>query len=356
MPVKPTPGENEYFARQDAAKLRQAAEDRRRQTEAVRSAEVEQETARKRFRKILVYVNTHKPNNHALDRGGVLARRTGASLRVVDVVESLPELLRGFSVDGEKVAEAIAEEKKERLEAAVAPLRASGVSVQTDVLIGTAFAAIIHDVLRNRHDLVMKTADRDGSTRLFGSTAVHLMRKCPCPVWVVKPVDDFHGPRILAAVDPVSQAAGADDLNRRIVDLGRAVAASEGGELHIVHAWQAPYEDSLATSARIPKADLDAYISEAREKVRTRFHEFIGQFEFKLPARQKHVLRGSPGLIIPRFAAQRGINLIVMGTTARTGISGMLIGNSAERILGQVECSVLVVKPEGFASPVKPAA
>jgi universal stress protein E len=42
-----------------------------------------------------------------------------------------------------------------------------------------------------------------------------------------------------------------------------------------------------------------------------------------------------------------------MGTVGRAGIAGLLIGNTAEKILHQVECSVMTVKPDGFVSPVK---
>ena len=48
-----------------------------------------------------------------------------------------------------------------------------------------------------------------------------------------------------------------------------------------------------------------------------------------------------------------GIDLVVMGTVARSGIAGMLIGNTAERVLRKLPCSVLAVKPEGFTSPVR---
>jgi len=41
-----------------------------------------------------------------------------------------------------------------------------------------------------------------------------------------------------------------------------------------------------------------------------------------------------------------------MGTVARTGLPGLLIGNTAEKILNRVTASVLAVKPEGFVSPL----
>ena len=57
--------------------------------------------------------------------------------------------------------------------------------------------------------------------------------------------------------------------------------------------------------------------------------------------------------MIPALAAANEIELIVMGTVSRTGIAGLLIGNTAEKVLRQVDCSVLTVKPEGFITPVK---
>jgi nucleotide-binding universal stress UspA family protein len=45
-------------------------------------------------------------------------------------------------------------------------------------------------------------------------------------------------------------------------------------------------------------------------------------------------------------------DIVVMGTVARTGISGLIIGNTAETILNQLTCSVLAVKPSGFKTPV----
>lgn len=44
--------------------------------------------------------------------------------------------------------------------------------------------------------------------------------------------------------------------------------------------------------------------------------------------------------------------LVVMGTAARTGIPGFIMGNTAETILNRPDCSVLAVKPPGFVTPV----
>ena len=68
---------------------------------------------------------------------------------------------------------------------------------------------------------------------------------------------------------------------------------------------------------------------------------------------QVYMLKGEPGHLIPELAAKLEVGLIVMGTVSRTGVAGLLIGNTAERILRQVDCSVLTVKPDGFVTPVR---
>jgi nucleotide-binding universal stress UspA family protein len=46
------------------------------------------------------------------------------------------------------------------------------------------------------------------------------------------------------------------------------------------------------------------------------------------------------------------IDVLVMGTVARTGIPGFIIGNTAESVVQQLSCSLLALKPNGFISPV----
>jgi nucleotide-binding universal stress UspA family protein len=66
-----------------------------------------------------------------------------------------------------------------------------------------------------------------------------------------------------------------------------------------------------------------------------------------------HFIKGDAANVIPQLAYEQHMELIVMGTVGRTGLPGLIIGNTAEEILSQADCSVLTVKPEGFKTPVK---
>jgi nucleotide-binding universal stress UspA family protein len=81
--------------------------------------------------------------------------------------------------------------------------------------------------------------------------------------------------------------------------------------------------------------------------------ELLRQYDLNKLKYQVHLLKGVAGKVIPKLAQTKGIELIVMGTVSRAGVAGLIIGNTAENVLDQVDCSVLTVKPEGFVSPVR---
>ena len=65
------------------------------------------------------------------------------------------------------------------------------------------------------------------------------------------------------------------------------------------------------------------------------------------------VVKGHASHVIPEIVDTEQIDLVVMGSVARSGVAGLLVGNTAEAILEQLSCSVLTVKPDGFVSPVQ---
>ena len=73
-------------------------------------------------------------------------------------------------------------EQREQLRKFIPPFRGQRIRIETDVLVGNPYQEVIREVVRNNRDLVIMTAEgKTGLTqRLFGSTSMHLMRKCTC--------------------------------------------------------------------------------------------------------------------------------------------------------------------------------
>lgn len=102
-----------------------------------------------------------------------------------------------------------------------------------------------------------------------------------------------------------------------------------------------------------------AYVESERQQHRAglkrlaaELREWLGAEGYDYLSPQLHVHKGDPGEAIPALASELNADLVIMGTVARTGIPGFIIGNTAESILYNLDCSVMAVKPEGFISPV----
>ena len=227
----------------------------------------------KRFKNLLLVSEQGAVSRAALERAVSLAKRNRAQLTVVDVIERLPLDIRTLItvMPPQELEESVIKERHEHLDRFVKQIREQGIQVSVNVMTGAPFLEIIRQVLRKKHDLVIMTAEGKGGlkNRLFGSTSLHLMRKCPCPVWVVKPTRRKRTGRILAAVDPDPSDEVETSLNRTIMDLATSLADLDENELHVVHAWSLWEHYSLRRHSRISRKEIallaDKIIA-AREK------------------------------------------------------------------------------------------
>lgn len=318
----------------------------------------------KRFSNILLVADEAMEHSVALERAVTLAINNQASLTLIDIVDDVPADLRMAvtAVTPQELHGIVVSEKREQLEEAVKSAANRGIELKAQVLVGKPFLEIIRQVLRNKHDLVIKCAESKTSLKeeFFGSSDMHLLRKCPCPVWIIKTSDHEHYRRILAAVDRDPEDAQRETLNRPILELATSLALAESSELHIVHAWTL-YAESYFRSPRLdfPETEVDEMVEEEESERKQWLEQLleehgvaVGNVAMNYLKPQLHLIKGAAREVVPRKVAELDVDLVVMGTVARTGIPGFLMGNTAESILNQIDCSVLAIKPPGFVSPV----
>ncbi len=306
-----------------------------------------------RFKKILVYESTATAEYHALRRAAKLAKSTGAALKVVDVIAEEPLLHPRFHPPAWLSPDLVAENKRKRLETQAARIRRGGTRVDVEILHGKAFVEVIREVLRNGHDLVMKTVHQKAMSKLADPAAMDLLRNCPCPVELVRPPAARSRNAVLACVDPICDDAEHEEVNRKVIELAASLANWEKAQLHVVHAWHALAEGPLTGHTGIRGQELEKYIASQRSHIRERLIELLERCGCRPEADFIHLAKGEPGAVIPRIVRKHNIDLVVMGSLARSGIAGFLIGNTAERVVGRLECSLLAVKPGAFETPVK---
>ena len=318
----------------------------------------------KRFRNILLTVDEGTDHSATLKRAVTLARNNQALLTICATVDAVPGDMQMAitAVTPAELQDIAVSEKRDWLNEVVKSVAADGVSLEVKVLIGRPFVEIIRQVLRNGHDLIIKCAEAAGDLRnmLFGSTDMHLMRKCPCPVWIINPTEYHEYRRILAAVDQDPDEAVKDVLNRQILEMSTSLALAEFSEAHVVHAWDVIGENFFRSPrSGFPVSEIDAMMEEEASARRRWLEDLVGSYGNKVDKSavdilepQLHVIKGHAEHVVPAIARELAVDLVVMGTVARTGIDGFFIGNTAEDILTQLDCSVLTIKPPGFVSPI----
>jgi len=309
----------------------------------------------KRFKNILLVCNFGARPHMAVDRAVSLAKNNDAQLTVITVVKerSVDACMVFTHIPLEELRSRVIDDYRTKVDALAADIGQHGVDVRSLLETGIPYLEIIRQVLRDKHDLVILASEGKGGVneRLFGATSMHLMRKCPCPVWVVKRAQTRPYTRILAAVDPSIYDSRRGAINPLILQLASDMARKEAGELHIIHVWQMFGERYVRSSGMTTQAVQEAKVLEKKQH-KQRFDTLLNRAGVTDLKPYVHLIEGKPEDCIPDLVAEKGIDLLVMGTVCRTGIAGFLIGNTAEEVLNQVDCSVLTIKPEGFVTPV----
>ena len=163
-----------------------------------------------------------------------------------------------------------------------------------------------------------------------------LLRYCPTPVLLVKTEGSWMQSTVLAAVDLGNHDDQHHVLHDTIVSHAADLTEMINGQLHLVSAHPAPM-----LSASDPTYQL-------RENIHARYLEEASKYteQYQLDVANVHIDEGPADSLIPVIASKVGASVTVIGTVARKGISGALIGNTAEVIMDQLDSDILVLKPE----------
>ena len=288
-----------------------------------------------------------------VDRSLWLAKQHGARLTFLHVLEPHASQMcaeRQILLEENHGQRTVEDHAAEILTRLVDRAKADGVAATCEVAFGKSWVEIIRKVLRNNHNLVMVGAHHTEKTAgvWMGSTSLKLLRKCPCPVWVAQPPHPRSQQRILVATDfsPVCDFA---------LQLAALQSEYASAELHVLHV----VDPKLKHYAEQAQGNDRELIESLRGRMLTKAERQLDEQVKRSPVASLlrhpavHLLEGDSASVIQEQIQQLEIELLVMGTIARGGVPGIFVGNTAEKLLPQVSCSLLAVKPRDFVSPVK---
>ena len=317
----------------------------------------------KNLENIIVYADDDLDPD-VLERSLLIARTFNARITVAHVVEASAShpLLSSHDLDLDEMERQMVAHHGELLNQALQDHDVTGIDISVRVLIGDPLQRIIELADSLEDSLLIKAPCPDNGLRkkLFGGIDLQLMRACPCPVEIGRPVRREGASKVCVAMD----YDGADKqkylLNERLLDAALLAISGRHLDLYILHAWTV-YGHSLLASGRgklspenLEKLNESEY--DQREKwLQNRLSQFVSELDDSQVERftpRVEILRGQPIDVISRRVGDLDADLLCLGTASRSGLKALLVGNTAEEILQRVNCAVGVIKPEGFESPV----
>jgi len=288
--------------------------------------------------KLLIVMDPAYKHQKALVRGIELARATNAHLEIVAFTHEHLGALPSDPVVQQRARDALTELRQRWLEQMLALSDCRDLKVTTH----TVWEKNIHQWIiehshPNRFKAVIKTGSRT-ETLLYTPTDWHLIRECPVPVMLVAEQKWNHAHPILAAVDLSTTKPVKKALNTKIIQQASALGKALGAEVHLVHA--------LHISEVL--ADLEIInVTEHEQKRREALEPSITHLcnTWRIDRNQVHMAVGPAHKVIPSVASNLKADMVVIGTSGKTGLKARVIGNTAEKVLTHLKTDLLAIKP-----------
>ena len=211
------------------------------------------------------------------------------------------------------------------------------------------FEAIIEQVIEHNFDLVIKGTHQHDKLKsvVFTPTDWHILRKCPCPVLLVKDHAWPENGNIIAAVNVGSDEDEHHSLNAKITEEAKQLAHLIKANVHLVNSYPGT---PVNIAIEIPEFNSSEYNDNMLKHHEQAMVNYANKYDISV--KNTHVEEGLPETVIEQVAEKLDAELVILGTVGRTGFSAALIGNTAEHVIDQLNCDVLALKPEGYISPL----
>jgi universal stress protein E len=300
---------------------------------------------------ILVIVDPTATEHAAVEKGAALAEKCSARLELFVCDTKAARNMRQAEFPRRATGTPLVTDLKAVLEHLAEPLRARGLDVATEAACGDPLHTMLLDrVKHTRAELVIKdTHHHTLAQRTFLThTDWELIRGCPTSLLLVKPQPWSSVVRVCAAVDPGHQDDKPQVLDRCILDKASVVAKRVGGELHVTNVY-IPTAFAAGAASMSPMAfdvSADSLEMERRSKFRA-LHALVS--DHPIPTAHLHVRVGSTREGLCRLAAELHVDIMATGAISRSTLKRAFIGSTAESVLEQLPCDLLIVKPPNFS-------
>ena len=308
------------------------------------------------YNNILVVANINSDDQPALARAMQLAAKSRSRSRItffLSIYDFSYDMTSMLSMDErDAMRRGVIHQREQWMRSVAEPYINEDIDFDVRVVWhNRPYEAIIAEVYAGSHDIVIKGTRKHDvlESVIFTPTDWHLLRKCPAPVLLVKNADWPADASIIASVHVGSENDTHLGLNDLMVEQLTCLTERLGAKPYLINAY--PVTPANIT-IELPEFDPTTYTDAVRGHHLTAMKALRQKHGYD--DEQTNVEQGLPEDIIPQAAKELNAAMVIIGTTGRTGLSAVFIGNTAEHVIDKINCDVLALKPEGYISPLDP--
>ena len=305
------------------------------------------------YKNILVVVDPSTDEQKALSRAVEFASKTTtkitAFLSIYDFSYEMTTMLS--SDEREAMRQTVINDRKVWIEERIKAIGASVEDIDIKVIWhNRPFEAVIDQVIDHGFDVVFKGTHEHDKLKsvIFTPTDWHLLRKCPCPLLLVKDHSWPANGNILAAVNVGSDEDEHQSLNKIITEEAKHLAEIISANVNLVNSFPGT---PVNIAIEIPEFDASQYNDTMLQHHKDAMAKHADTYG--IDRERTFVKEGLPEDVIESLSQELDAELVILGTIGRTGLSAALIGNTAEHVIDRLNCDVLALKPAGYVSPLQ---
>ncbi len=305
------------------------------------------------YKNILVVVDPSTDEQKALSRAVEFASKTTtkitAFLSIYDFSYEMTTMLS--SDEREAMRQTVINDRKVWIEERIKAIGASVEDIDIKVIWhNRPFEAVIDQVIDHGFDVVFKGTHEHDKLKsvIFTPTDWHLLRKCPCPLLLVKDHSWPANGNILAAVNVGSDEDEHQSLNKIITEEAKHLADIISANVNLVNSFPGT---PVNIAIEIPEFNASQYNDTMLQHHKDAMAKHADTYG--IDRERTFVKEGLPEDVIESLSQELDAELVILGTIGRTGLSAALIGNTAEHVIDRLNCDVLALKPAGYVSPLQ---
>lgn len=279
------------------------------------------------YHHIFAILDVTQDQHPALEKAALLAAQCGATVHAFACAHLTNEQMSSFPSKGDAKA-ATLHRTRESVDIAIKGLNVKPLKIRKHISWNDSwYQSAIFTAARQGCDLIIKSIVYGDEKRLsIEKSDRYLLRHAGCPILLVHPNRVWKNNTIQAALDLESVDDAHMRLNLNIIRNAKFLSHANNAKISVVAALKNKINPQFLEHSEDNEGDLTERVAET----------------FDLDKNHVKLLKGNATQILLDNCSG-DLDVMVIGTSARKGLSGALIGNIAEKILSKLPCDILAV-------------